>query len=126
MVIHCCIANIAQRYQYTEHLTELDSCRSSQVVPAELQQIRTPLLWEEWVSRLSRHPDYQFAQYVLQGIAQELRIGFNPRCQLQPAKHNMSSATEHPEVIEKYLVEELQSGGLLGPFSPAKAPPGAH
>ena len=77
---------------------------------------------QERVSRLSGHPDQQFVQYVLQGIAQGFRIGFDPRCQLQPAKRNMRSATKHPEVIEKYLREELQSGGLLGPFSPTEFP----
>ena len=120
--IHCLIANIAGRYQYTEHLIELDRCRTSGAVPAEIQQIRTPLSWQEWASRLSGHPDQQFAQYVLQGIAQGFHIGFDPRCRLQPAKHNMRSATEHPEVIEKHLGEELQSGGLLGPFSPTEFP----
>ena len=30
------------------------------------------------------------------------------------------SAAEHPEVIEKYVVKELQSGRLLGPFSLAE------
>ena len=34
--IHCPIANIAGRYQYTDHLVELDRSRTSGEVPAEI------------------------------------------------------------------------------------------
>lgn len=36
------------------------------------------------------------------------------------AQHAFNHRT--PKVTEKYLVEELQPGGLLGPFSPAELP----
>ena len=36
--IHCLIANIAGRYQYTDHLIELGRCGTSGVVPAKIQQ----------------------------------------------------------------------------------------
>ena len=68
--IHCRIANTAERFLYAEHLIELDRCRNSGVVPAEIQHIKTPLSWQKWASRLNGHPDQQFVPYVLMGIAQ--------------------------------------------------------
>ena len=37
---------------------------------------------------------------------------------LRPARRNMPSAEQHPEVIDWYLEAELRAGRILGPFSP--------
>ena len=44
----------------------------------------TPLNLAAWVQELENHPDQEVAQYLLQGISQGFRIGFNyPRkCQI--------------------------------------------
>ena len=34
-----------------------------------------------------------------------------------PAKKNMLSANQNPEVVEKYIQAEVEKGNMLGPFS---------
>ena len=58
-----------------------------------------------WARELENHPDKEFAQYLLQGISQGFRIGFNYPKECQSAKSNMKSATENPLVIDEYLVK---------------------
>ena len=45
------------------------------------------------------------------------RIGFATPANLHVAKRNMSSATDHPTVVEDYLQAELDHNQIFGPFA---------
>lgn len=62
-----------------------------------------------------------FARLLINGIREGFRIGFHWAGPRRPARRNMSSALEHPEVIDAYLQDEHSRGrmlGQLGPFRP--------
>ena len=63
---------------------------------------------------MARHPDRGFAEYVLDGIQQGFRVGFDyKRHHCRPAKKNMRSATQFPQVISKYLDAECKLGRVV-------------
>ena len=115
-------------YRYTQHLRSLDSLRPPPGIPVDhrLLPSSTPLNSEAWKACLSTHPDRAFAQYVVQGLVEGFRIGFNRTHLLKSAKRNMISASEHPDVILKYLKTEEEAGRVLGPFEPNELGPPAH
>ena len=92
---------------------------ASPYLPPELRVVHSPLHdhLDAWRTALGAHPDLQFASYILAGIQYGFRIGFSHRQQLVPAIRNAPSATEHPEVVEQYLTEEISAGRIIGPFS---------
>ena len=49
------------------------------------------------------HPDQKFVDYILRGIKQGFRIGFNKSVQLRCQQGNMHSAAEQPEIVGNYL-----------------------
>ncbi len=105
------------RYWYMADLFKLEKGVPSPqvVVPPYLRRVATPLRLLVWRSELSPHPDPEFRHFILRGIEHGFRIGFNyeaSRC--QKASHNVPSATEHPEPIEKYLANELGTGRIVG------------
>lgn len=63
------------------------------------------------------HPDQKFAAFILRGIRQGFRIGFDPEHTLVSTRRNTPSAQQHPEVVEKYLTKEITAGRIIGPFS---------
>ena len=64
------------------------------------------------------HPDQSFVTYVLDGIQNGFRVGFNSASvSLKSTTHNMSSASLQPLVIDDYLHTELAKGRVAGPFS---------
>ena len=78
-------------------------------------QVVTPLKLEAWHKALSDYPDQRFAAYILRGVEQGFRIGYNPHMvKLQPARANMSSTAAQPEVVEKYLLKELSANRIVG------------
>ena len=62
--------------------------------------------------------DRRFAKYVLEGMEHGFRVGFDHSYPLVLASHNTPSASKHTEVIDAYIVEEVASGRILGPFQP--------
>ena len=74
----------------------------------ELTHICTPLKLQTWEEQLAGHPDQAFAQYILRGIAEGFRVGFNYQLQsLHTCKKNMASASQLPQIVSDYLLEEL-------------------
>ena len=70
------------------------------------------------------HPDQSFVTYVLDGLQNGFRVGFNPASvSLKSATQNMPSASLQPSVIDDYLYTELVKGRVAGPFS---SPPLPH
>ena len=75
-----------------------------------------------WVEKLCQgvltHPDQSVVTYVLDGLQNGFRVGFNSASvSLKSTTHNMSSASLQPLVIDDYLHTELAKGRVAGPFS---------
>ena len=72
---------------------------------------------------LRSHPDTEFADYIREQIQWGFRIGYDYRSHTcSPAHSNLPSATEHPEVITKYLSNKVAKGRILGPFPVSSIP----
>ena len=79
--------------------------------------IATPLNLQAWRTALSDHPDRQFASYILSGIENGFKVGFNRDQPLHSVSKNCLSADAHPQVITKYIREEAAAGRFLGPIA---------
>ena len=94
-------------------------------LPAALRGVQTPLQVERWERALRYHPDRWFADYLIRGMREGFRIGFNRQaCELKSVRRNMRSAEEFPEVVDAYLATETKAGRIIGPVSLPK-PEGA-
>ena len=92
-------------YIYTKDLLKLEHTfqRGQSIsVDPRLTGIHTPLRLESWRKRLYLHPDREFASYILRGIEKGFYIGVDAAFPRIPAKKNMQSASQHPDVIDKY------------------------
>ena len=87
-----------------------------------MREVLTPLNWQEWDRLLAQHPDQRFRAYIVRGIQEGFRIGFDSSISLHSVKHNMPSALDHPTVIRDYLAEECSEGRVLGPLDPRSFP----
>lgn len=113
------------KYRYMEELKRLDNAHGASVpvVDPRLSPIITPLNLGAWSKCLEYHPDKAFVQYILTGVTQGFRVGFNTGARLRPAKRNIPSADQHPEVISDYIQKEKAAGRILGPFTPSDLEP---
>ena len=102
-------------YKYMGHLLALDACRPNPNEPSKeigiTRDIETPLRWEVWQRELSAHPGSTFAIYILEGIRQGFRTGFNRKSICRPASSNMP--TEHPQIVSEYIERELALGRMV-------------
>ena len=81
----------------------------------------SPLRWDQVQLELRHHPHRSAVAYVISGIQEGFRIGFEASSvSLKYASSNMHSSSEHPSVIDSYLQSEVSSHRVAGPFS---APP---
>ena len=109
--------------QDVRQLLQLDQCRRIGSVPEVLQKVTTPLKYEEWQQALQGHWYKALVQYILSGIKEEFRIGFdygNASC--RSAKCNLLSAETNPDVVTAYLQEEVKLGRVLGPLQVGSIP----
>ena len=105
-------------YRYTADLLCLNFCRPPTSHWSQaLLPVKTPLWVEAWGRALGRHPDTALVCYIIDGLCQGFRIGFNYSSPLRSATTNMESARQHPEIISDYLAKEESLGRMLGPFS---------
>ena len=116
VIHHLC--NISRgRYVYMQDLQALSgpppvssASLAAPVPPLQLLSlISTPLQVRAWANLLNGHPDSEFALFILQGLQQGFRIGFQGPTPLTSPRRvrNMRSAYDHPEVIESYLAREV-------------------
>ena len=101
-------------------LLALDSCRpndSSHSLAQNLHGVSTPLPWQVWDQKLASHPDQEFRKYIVSGLRDGFRIGFDYPGTCQWARRNLLSAMEHPQIIRDYLAGECAAGRVLGPLS---------
>ena len=79
-------------------------------LPDECRRIVSPLKPAMWEVLLAEYPDRRFVDHLMRGLREGFRIGcYASRQNLQSVSTNMSSAMLHPEVIQKYLQDEVES-----------------
>lgn len=79
-----------------------------------LMLISTPLKdhLAAWSACLRQHPDLEFTAFIFNGIEHGFRVSFDRSSVLRATRRNLPSAQAHPEVIDKYLGEEMASGRM--------------
>ena len=88
-----------------------------ETVPAVLRTNPSPLDWQEWEKHVASHPNRSLAEYVVQGIRDGFRIGFDyTNHRTRRAGQNMQSALEHPSVVQDYLTKESGEGRIIDPL----------
>ena len=88
------------------------------MIPPSASKIYTPLDLKHWQEHLALHPNQELVHFFLEGIAHGFRIGFNGSAKsLRSARRNLQGATSHPEVVSKYLKDELTLNRVYGPYS---------
>ena len=93
-------------------LVALDRCRPIQASSGSqsagcLGNGASTINLSAWTASLCRHPDSRYSRFILRGLEDGFRIGFNYRSKAcRPAKRNMSSAGGHKTVINSYIEEE--------------------
>ena len=62
-------------------------------------------------------PDRRLVSWLVAGLQSGFRLGccFSA-LQLKPERRNIPSAYEHPEVVDAYLMAEVQKGRILSPI----------
>ena len=117
-VLQLPVGSVSDRYAYMQDLIAFEACRPEVKVaplPQCLQQVSTPLIQAAWEEALASHPDQRFSSYILTGIAEGFRIGFNRQFPLKSVSRNMPSAKEQHLALKGYVDKERAAGHLLGP-----------
>ena len=70
----------------------------------QIGSIATPLVVAEWEAALTTHPDQVYVQYLLRGLRNGFRIGFDRAHRLRSVQKNMQSMRDNPEVVSQYPV----------------------
>ena len=94
------------------------SDHSSEAVPIYLSTLSpsTPVNIPKLTSYLHDHPDQAHVNNLLTGLSQGFKIGFQgPR--VAKEYPNLISASEHPSIITKNILKEVQLGHTAGPFA---------
>ena len=77
---------------------------------------------DTWAVHLAGHPDRAYVGYLVQGLQEGFRIGFqygSSTC--HSASANVLSANVCPDVISAFIASELADGRALGPVEPFMA-----
>ena len=66
-------------YPYINQLLQLDHCKNPNhlILPAQLSVITSPLKVKRWEEVLVDLPDPQLKEYLLKGISEGFRVGFD-------------------------------------------------
>jgi hypothetical protein len=94
---------------------------SQQIHPA-LQPVRTPLQTNQRADLLHWHPDLHFTDWLICGLTEGFRIGFDRQQKLCNATSNMQRTSDHPEVVSAYLQSEREQQTLLDQFDKQSMP----
>lgn len=81
-----------------------------------------PLKVEVFARELKHHPDRERVAFILNGLQEGFRLGFDNSRPLKSAKCNKPTAYKHSGVIDAYLANEVQLGRVAGPFSSPPIP----
>ena len=106
------------QYKYMNEIQAMDQCRPGipSILPDKFVRVSTSLRAEEWEVRLRSLPDRRCAEFLIRGISEGFRLGFQHHDhQCSSAKDNMRSAVQNPRVVEEYLEKEVLAGRIVGP-----------
>ena len=99
-------------YRFTNDFLALESASPALTTVPYDGSIASPFKPEAWQRSLSSIPDKAFVEFLLRGISNGFRIGVAEGYSFQPAKWNLKSAYDHPEVVAGYLEREVKLGRL--------------
>jgi len=111
------------QYRYMKDLLLLDACRPTQEEFRVPFKAASPLNLSMWTSLLADHPDPSFTNYILTGIQDGFRLGFDRRHILNSSSGNMPCKV--PSIIYDYLQREVLLGRMIK-LPPNFFPPGIH
>lgn len=77
---------------------------------------------EAFAQELAQHPDIQAVSYVIDGLQNGFRLGFNLAHHLKPARKNLPPAYHNQKVIDTYLAKEVSLGRVAGLFASPPMP----
>ena len=105
------------------HYTDLLQLDAHRPQPPEsydphLGAIPTPLNIEAWSQCLIRHPDQKFPKYIITGLNNGFRIGYDWSRPRLCAKANMPSVKAHPAIVQQFIDSELREGHMFGLLAP--------
>ena len=90
------------------------------IVPLPPVSEITPLKVDQFAWELRHHPNRLLCNFVLDGLRNGFKLGFQPALSLKSAKKNKPSAYQQPSIIDEYLAHEVSRGRVAGPF---RSPP---
>ena len=76
--------------------------------------VSTPIRVSRFARELS-HYDPVSKRYLLEGLTLGFKIGYDGPI-ISVTSKNLKSASSHPDVVDKYLKEEVSLGRIKGPF----------
>ena len=106
------------RYIYMQDLRKMDKMVPATLpsMPQSNSEVASSLRWEARTQELSCHPDQECATFVVGGIRNGFRIGYEYGVHsYKSCSGNMASARQHPAPIRKYLASEMSEGRIIGP-----------
>ena len=110
-----------QGYRYRADLAALDACRPGGPLAVARAPVRTVLTVPKWTSALQVCPDAAFGSYIVRGLTEGFRIGYDYQQRRGRGRRNLASAAAHPREVDAYLTEELARGRVVGPLRAAVA-----
>ena len=99
-------------YRFTKDLLQLELASPPLASLPYPSSIVSPLRPAAWDRALSPIPDKAFTSFLLRGLTEGFRIGFERGAHLVPTRRNRSSAYERPDVISEYLAREVDLGRM--------------
>ena len=102
-------------------LQQLQGCKAPFIALPQVQEIVSPLVVGRWTALLQTHPDKDLVTYILQGISKGSHIGYDYNKKAKRATSNLPSAYHNPEVVTRYIQEEVTLGRMMGPLEPELA-----
>lgn len=113
-------------YPYMGQLLQLEQCKNPNTLnlPAQFNMITSPQKLKRWEEVLVDLPDRQLKDYLLRGITEGFRIGFdyNLLSKLRSSSTNLLSAAENPDIVDSYLAKELHLGRIAHVCDPSALP----
>lgn len=95
----------------------MDFCRPTDChTHQELMAVSTLLDADAWEAALVNHPDRAYVGYIIRGLLEGFRTGFQWGAPLRSATANMPSTGLRPNVIREYIARELSKGRMIGPL----------
>ena len=67
---------------------------------------------------LDTQPNKDFVTYILQGITNGFYIGYDYSKKVKKASSNLLPAAQNPEVVSRYIQEEVALGRVIRPLQP--------